>query len=188
MNKRIDIMCDLETLGKTSDCLVFQIAAQAFDITTGKVFDVFNEIVNIEKIITKVDGSTLLWWLNTDKELLTTLLNSGTIESEEQMFRNFADWMSELKQEYNEVYFWGNGILFDNKLVSEKMNFYGIEYPIYYRNDRDLRTIVELAALKAGQTVNDWLNVHKMTLRAHDALNDVAIQIKLCSDAWNSLI
>ena len=75
--------------------------------------------------------------------------------------------------------------MFDNRIISEKMKSYDMEYPIYYRNDRDMRTIVELAAVKTGITVNEFLNEHKLTIRAHDAYNDVCSQIKICSEAWN---
>ena len=189
MKKRIDIMCDLETLGKKSNTLVFQIAAQAFDIKTGGIVSSFNEVLDITKEKDfYVNGETLLWWLDTDKELLAILLKSGTIESERQLFSDFAEWINQLKEEFEEVYFWANGMLFDNRFVSENMEHYGIKYPIYYRNDRDLRTLTELAAFKENKTVNEWLNEHKLKIRAHDALNDVTSQIQLCLDAFNEII
>jgi hypothetical protein len=77
---RIDIMTDIETLGKSNNTTVFQIAACAFDIETGKILSTFNQIANIERdkdIL--IDGGTLLWWLKTNKELLTELLDKGDV-------------------------------------------------------------------------------------------------------------
>lgn len=107
---RIDIMCDLETLGKDADTVVFQIAAAAFDINTGTVLYNFNQICDISNTKIMVDGDTLKWWLNTDKELLTKLLNQGNC-SEQWMVEYFHNWIETLQKKYD-VYFWGNGILF----------------------------------------------------------------------------
>ena len=107
---RIDIMCDLETLGKDADTVVFQIAAAAFDINTGTVLYNFNQICDISNTKIMVDGDTLKWWLNTDKELLTKLLNQGNC-SEQWMVEYFHNWIETLHKKYD-VYFWGNGILF----------------------------------------------------------------------------
>ena len=75
---RIDIMCDIETLGTKIDSTIFQIAAIAFDIKTGEHIRTFNQTADISQDDNlKVTGSTLIWWLNKDKELFAKLLNSS---------------------------------------------------------------------------------------------------------------
>lgn len=187
---RIDIMTDIETLGKSDYTTVFQIAACMFDIETGEVIDTFNQIADISEdndII--IDGSTLLWWLKTDKELLTNLLENGTV-SQKGLFVNFNNWILQFSMSIKDVFLWGNGMLFDNKLIKSKMEQYDIDYPIFYRNDRDMRTIVELAALKSGvATEKEFRDMNKCEgLVAHDGLDDVKAQIHVLSKAWNVLL
>ena len=45
---RIDIMVDLETLGRTGEYTVFQIGAVAFDIETGEVKNEFDMTADID--------------------------------------------------------------------------------------------------------------------------------------------
>lgn len=193
---RIDIMTDIETLGKGDNTTVFQIAACAFDISSGEILKIFNQIANIEKDNDiPIDGSTLLWWLKTDRDLLLSLLYKGNKEgiNQKDMFINFKKWTEQTQEEAGDsrdVFLWGNGILFDNKLIQSKMKQYDIEYPIFYRNDRDMRTIVELAALKSGvQTEKEFRDMNRCEgLIAHDGLDDVKAQIYVLSKAWNIIL
>lgn len=193
--KRIDIMTDIETLGKGNMPPVFQIAAAAFDIETGNIFETFNETADISKL-ENIEGDTLVWWLNTNKELLTELLNKGKRSgiSEEQLIKNIVEWIKSLAHKYNidtkEIYFWGNGILFDNRIIKNKCMQYGIEYPIFYRSDRDMRTIVELAGRKTGiGDENAFRNSVKIEgLTAHDAFDDVRQQIAVVSAAYKAIM
>ena len=183
---RLDIMVDIETLGNKTDSTIFQIAAVAFDIETGRHFQYFHHIANIaENEKMNVTGDTLKWWLNTDKELLTKLLNKGE-ESSEELLRMFWNWMTGLVLDHD-VYFWGNGILFDNKMIQHQLEALGLGYPIFFRNDRDVRTIVELAAIKLGTSEKDLRKKYYDKTAAHDAANDVANQIRLVSACYKEL-
>ena len=69
---RTDVMVDIETLGTKEGATIFQIAAVSFDITTGETLDSINLIGDISKYETlTVDGSTLKWWLDTDRSCCT---------------------------------------------------------------------------------------------------------------------
>lgn len=117
-NRRIDIMTDIETLGTGSNPPVFQIAACAFNITTGEIIDKINLFADV-KTMGNIEGGTLLWWLNTNKELLAELLNEGNEKghTEKECVESFVHWIKNLAQEkrvlHEDVYLWGNGILFD---------------------------------------------------------------------------
>lgn len=176
-NFRIDVMVDIETLGTSADSFIFQIAAIAFDIATGKEIETFNRTVDIStEDWMRVDGSTLLWWLNTDKELLTNLLNSG-VGTSTDVITDFHRWLEKLDDTYpGELYLWGNGILFDNNMIKTHFEEIGLTTPVNFRNDRDVRTLAELAAIKLNTTVSD---IRKKFERgtAHDAFDDVRHQI-----------
>lgn len=194
--KRFDIMVDLETLGISNNTVVFQISACSFDIVTGHIHEKFNEIMDIATADNALfDGSTLKWWLNTDKELLANLINKGK-GTERELFAKFANWINLIKQnnstsnEQAEVFLWGNGILFDNAKIKDKCAQYNIQYPIFYRNDRDVRTIVDLAAQKLGfdspKPIFESLTYENMI--KHNAFDDVLVQIKTVSICWNILL
>jgi hypothetical protein len=185
---RIDIMTDIETLGTKSDSTIIQIAAIAFDMMTGDHIATFNETVDIEKDdFLNVDGSTIKWWLNTNKELLHTLLSGGKHSSEE-VLEMFHKWVMDLK-EGNDVYLWGNGILFDNKMIQHQLEGNCLSYPIYYKNDRDVRTIVDLASAKLGISENELKErFNDDSLVEHDAFDDVKYQINLVRGCREILI
>lgn len=186
---RIDIMTDIETLGTSADSTIFQISAIAFDIMTGKHVSTFNQIADIEKNdFLTVSGSTLKWWLNTNKELLTELLNSGTSSSDE-LLESFHEWLMDIKSDENDLYLWGNGILFDNKMIQSQFESNGLDYPIYYKNDRDVRTIVDLASAKLGITEKELKDrFNDDLLVEHNALDDVKYQIRLVTKCYEILI
>ena len=65
---------------------------------------------------------------------------------------------------------------------------YGLEYPIFYRNDRDMRTIVELAAYKTGfPNSNSYQKSFPNYGTLHDAFDDVKHQIKVVCKAFSVL-
>ncbi|KAB2380186.1 3'-5' exonuclease [Bacillus toyonensis] len=185
--KRVDIMTDIETLGHRSDSTIIQISAIAFDIETGEHIEVFNKIADITKNKTmNVTGSTIKWWLNTNKELLADLVNSG-IGSSEDILRDFYIWLTSVG-EPNELHLWGNGILFDNKMIQHQLELVEKEYPISYKNDRDVRTIVDLAGKKLGLTEKELKDKLKDdSLVAHNALDDVKLQINLVVECYKVL-
>ena len=190
---RIDIMVDIETLGRGESPPVFQIAASAFDIKTGDIIDNINLVADITKN-NNIEGDTLVWWLNTNKELLTDLLNQGKKSEldEKGIVEGFCHWITQLVSKYNlgskDVYLWGNGILFDNRIIWHKCKEYGIEYPIFYRNDRDMRTILELAAMKTGTDDMTYKNNIPNIGTAHDAFDDVHYQINVVCKCYKDLM
>lgn len=187
--KRLDIMCDIETLGNKPDSTVFQISAIAFDINTGEYKYTFNKIADISKSSDlKITGDTLKWWLNTNKELLSSLLNDGT-GSCKQLLIDFKNWMAELANDY-ELFLWGNGILFDNNMIRTQFNDIGLSYPIFYRNDRDMRTLVELASIKDGvSSEKEFRDKYKdNSYIEHDAFDDVRSQIDILVKARKMIL
>lgn len=188
--KRLDIMVDLETLGVTANEPLIQLGAIAFDIETGEPVATLVRHIALNEIA-PISASTLKWWLDTDKELLTHLLKSGDT-SEEDALRRFSRWVGSTAAQFGvdkkQVYLWGNGILFDNYMLREKMKSYGIEYPIYYRNDRDVRTVVDVYEGLTGQSYEKDLKPFFWSgVQAHDALDDCRAQVKMVSACYRSL-
>jgi DNA polymerase III epsilon subunit-like protein len=186
---RKDIMVDIETLGNKIDSTIIQISAVSFDIKSGEIIDKFNQIVDITKNQTPINvtASTLKWWTNINAKLFADLLSSGE-ESSEDTLRNFHAWLNEITPETKNLYLWGNGILFDNAMIRHQFESIGLTYPIFYRNDRDVRTILDLAASKLGKNEKELREeVYDKDLVAHDAFNDVINQVALVSYCYNAL-
>lgn len=187
---RIDIITDIETLGTKTDSQIIQISAIAFDILTNKIIDNFNVCVDIgsnEPI--NVTGGTIKWWLKTNAGLLEDILNRPSVKTSVAI-KMFVDWVNSLNGDGSEVFLWGNGILFDNKMIQAQCELAGQEYPIFYRNDRDMRTIVELASIKLGfNSTKEFLRkFDNEKLIKHDAFDDCVYQSKVISFAWKTLI
>lgn len=175
-------MVDLETLGIKDGSTIFQIAAASFDLKTGEIHSEIDLKLDISKVEDlKTDGSTLKWWLKTDKELLTKLLHEGEL-TEDEMFTEFAEWLGQHKSPK----LWGNGILFDNVKIKQKYESMGLDYPIYYQHDRDVRTILDLAASISGLSEREIRSNNKREDdHDHDAIDDVRKQIRLVHYCYN---
>ena len=187
---RRDIMVDIETLGNKIDSTIIQISAVSFDVKTGTIYEKFDQVADValnEKPL-NATGSTLKWWADTNVTLFAELLSRGE-KSSEDVLRNFHQWLNdEESASFRGMYLWGNGILFDNAMIRHQFESIGLSYPVFYRNDRDVRTILELAAAKLGVSERDLRNeIYDKSLVAHDAFNDVINQVALVSHCYNVL-
>jgi hypothetical protein len=188
--RRLDIMVDIETLGNDPYATIIAIAAKAFTLNSNDKVALdtsYYNIANVTKGRISVEGNTLKWWLNTDMELFKSFINSDSDLSPIDLIRNFGDWLTSLCNEYD-VYLWGNGMLYDNNKLKHKMEDYDLKYPVYYRNDRDMRTIVDLASTSLSDnpcTYEEFLEKYSSKdLRKHDPLNDVVNQIGIVQTAY----
>jgi len=187
--RRIDIMVDLETLGTNSNSTVFQISAVSFNIKTGEKYDIFNKIIDITTIKdNKITGDTLKWWLETDKKLLNKLINNKESISNIEAWSSFYNWIVSQSINIKDIYLWGNGIKFDNTMIDTQMSMIGIKYPIFYRNDRDVRTIVDLACMKLNTNIENFKKLIPIVGEKHNALDDCIYQIKLVNYCYDELM
>lgn len=186
---RIDIMTDIETLGVSNGTAVFQVSALSFNIRTGEVYSSFNKIIDIETIPNiKVDASTIKWWLKTDSELFNKLINNELSEDFSTVIADFYSWINYQSEDIRDIYLWANGILFDCAKIKDLFESNNLKYPIFYRNDRDMRTIVELAQVKEGLSLDEFkAKFEDDSLKKHDAFDDCRWQIKVVSYCWNLL-
>jgi len=199
---RIDIMTDLETLGTGTDALIIQVSAIPFDVNTGEVYmgEKFNMCVDLELTdnMSGIEGKTLKWWLHEDRrDLLADLLTREDSCSLTGVLSEFVSWIRELQKEVGDknLYLWGNGILFDNAKLQRNIENIGWDYPIHYQNDRDQRTLLELALSVTGYTKEELIDeIHEdaedngFHFVLHDAIDDCHFQINTVIWCKNAIL
>lgn len=183
---RIDIVVDIETLGLSSVNPIIQIGAVAFDIDSGVIIDKFKMSAMVRKDVT-INGETLKWWLEVNPTLLKSIICEATA-TEDLMLLRFIDWISKFRVDvgFNNVFLWGNGILFDNKILKDKIESYGMAYPIWYRNDRDVRTIVDVYCEKFSTNLDELKKKFTPTVE-HDGLEDALAEANMLHYCWSKV-
>ena len=170
-----DLMIDIETLGCGTLPLITNIGAVQFDLETGKIGTKFYKRIlwadSCESKDFSIDPETVLFWLeqNDDvtKELTTSQIHRCPLK--EALIE-----LSELVQRLKIKAVWGNGVLFDNRILIEHFNHLGIE-PWHFRMNSDVRTLVQLGK-RAQINTKDI----KPPQQRHHALHDCIHQIKYC--------
>lgn len=186
---RIDVMLDLETLGVGVNPAIIQISAVPFNIETGETNgDHFNQFINpiSARTVGEINGSTLEFWFKQSREVINKVImtafdDGGDVES---VFSDFSDWIGDLYDTYDEIYFWGNGIMSDNVWLESLSERLGKKSPIKFYEHRDVRTIVDLCRMITGK---DPKNEIEFIGTKHDAIDDCKHQIKYVSECYRLL-
>lgn len=187
MNKlpRVDVIIDLETLDTALSAQVIQISAVSFNIYTGETIEKFNHRIKFQKDRT-FSESTLKFWVKTNPELLGELLE-GQVDVKTSL-EHFSNWIFEMRQQYEEVNLWGNGILFDNGKLLSLYESEDIPYPVHYKNDRDVRTLIDIYCNRNGTTENELKNLFEFVGTPHNALDDCLHYIKIVGHCFQNLM
>lgn len=195
MTNRLDIAVDLETLSTKSNPVITQIAAVVFDIKTGKIIRKFNALVDPQSGIDDgfdVQWSTIKWWMKQSADAKKAALTDDKTFPIKNVLLDFQEWIKQIANlegvGARNIFLWGNGIIADNVWLQSGYEKYKIKDIIHYRNHRDVRTILELAAHKLNTTGGkiratiDHDGVH------HDALSDAIWASKLVCKCHSSLM
>jgi DNA polymerase III epsilon subunit-like protein len=167
-----DIMIDLETLGTRSDAMIIQIGACYFDRETGEIGARFSANVDASEFSDKftTDYKTIMWWFDQ---------TNAARFSVSDLPQKLKDALISLHQflDKKDVNIWCHAT-FDMPILLNAFRVVGLEFPIHFRNMRDIRTLVDLAD-HYSDSVRD--GVH------HNALDDAMFQAKYCSEAMQKL-
>ncbi|HBA8124830.1 TPA: exonuclease [Escherichia coli] len=178
------LMIDLETMGTNTNAPIVVIGAVFFDPQTGEIGPVFYIVISLTDAMNTgavPDGGTIEWWLKQSSEARAAILTDQVkLKDALSRFREFINEYSDEKF----VQVWGNGATFDNAILRTSYERLDIPCPWRYRNDRDVRTIVEL-----GKTIDfDARTVIPFEGVRHNALDDARHQAKYVSAIWQKLI
>ena len=128
------VMLDLETMGNGINAAIIAIGAVHFD--AGKILDEFYTVVDLKSAVDaglEIDASTVIWWMKQSDDARRQFERDGVplVKALEQ----FAEWIGK------DAEVWGNGVAFDNAILSNAYRKCGMKQPWTFWNDRCYRTV-----------------------------------------------
>lgn len=175
------IIIDLETLGKTNDSVVFNLAALFFSLNPDKQelleqeepynslnlrFDVLEQV----GLGNKMDSSTIEFWGNSKNKLALETINKLPLSDFKQSMEELNKWVRNLKVKYGcRVYH--RGMDFDGPILDNLYKIAGIKKE-WVRGDgaRDIRSYIDALL---GTTTGYVPGISKEITRiTHTALGD----------------
>ncbi|ELI8806791.1 3'-5' exoribonuclease [Klebsiella pasteurii] len=183
----VHVMVDLETMGKKSDAPIVSIGAVIFDPETGFLGETFYKVVSLESAVSwgaEIDPSTVIWWMKQSSEARSEIANDNAIQLDDALLQ-FSEFVFEnIPGGCETAQIWGNGATFDNTILRSSFERACLECPWDYRNDRDVRTMVEL-----GKAIGfDAKTSIPFEGERHNALADAQHQARYVSAIWQRLI
>lgn len=171
------LMLDLETMGKRSGCAIVSIGAVEFDINTGETGKEFYVHVDLQSCLDVglfVEASTIYWWLQ-QSEAARLELCKNNIDIHTALSK-LGGFMLEL----GDFQIWGNSANFDIGILEAAVFACGYtKVPWYFRNERDVRTLVSFAPQIKEH--------YPFTGVIHNPIDDCKHQIAYCSEIWKKL-
>lgn len=176
----LQIMLDIETLGKRPGCVILSIGAVVFSLSGQTdmlaVGQEFYSAISIKRTtITglNIDRDTLEWWL-TQPEALKKYTKEPK-EDTDVALCNFSKWFNPL------LPLWSNGPSFDEAILGEAFHRVNGEAPPWkYNAGRDCRTIFALAGFD--------MKKEPRTGTFHNALDDAKFQAACVQKCYRKLM
>jgi len=133
--KTVEMMLDLETMSLAPNAAVVAIGAAV--IYEGAITDQFYLTVSLKSCMEyglKSDASTILWWLKQDVEAQKEIFGATTeLDTALVLFSRFC-------AAYKIEGMWGNGVDFDNTILSNAYKVLNMRTPWPYYANRCFRT------------------------------------------------
>lgn len=166
-------MIDVETLDTETSAVVLSVGMVVYDpLTIGtNNLDGLHKLyysMDIQTQITQgrtISGSTVVWWSEQSTEarkVFTEYPKTHPIG----VLSNISDMLREYKVEH----VWGNGVDFDNAIISSLAKSFGAPKPLNYKHNRCFRTLKALLGHHIPEVATMPLGTH------HNALDDAVYQ------------
>ncbi len=177
------LMIDLEMMGQSTQAPIVSIGAVFFDPATSTLGEKFYSPVSLKSAMHGggiPDAETILWWMEQSEEARKAISGSGfPLIVVLHDLKRFV--VSNCDPKHMRV--WGNGAGFDNVILRESCKREYLEDIWQFRNDRDVRTIVELGREIGFDPKKDM----PFEGERHNALADAEHQAKYVSAIWQRL-
>lgn len=169
-----DVMIDIETLGNGKCAAIVQIGACYFDRATGALGKTFKANVDARtQPEADFDADTIYWWLSQSREAIESITADPKF-SLSIVLNDLNDFLADAKA------IWSHAT-FDFVIITEAFRRLGIKQKFHYRTCRDIRTLVDLAAIDTANVEIQRVGTH------HDGLDDAIHQVKYCVLAFQKL-
>lgn len=142
---RVDVVIDLETMGKTDNAAIVALGAVA--LVNGEVDNEFYARISLASSIAAgcaMDASTVEWWMNQDAFARKEVDGSHEQQPLADALNDFSTWFTMLSWPLMPPFAWGNGPSFDCVILRNAYAALGISAPWRYYTERDMRTILDL--------------------------------------------
>lgn len=164
-------MIDIEAFGNGTNGLIVSIGAGRFDprgvSADGSGF--FRACISVQDALNHgahVEGKTLQWWFEQDRDAQKALFVNP--EPESKVLAHLAEWIRAVPLEG----VWAHGINYDLRMLAAAYARHGQRIPWNYRDERDTRTLFSLVP---PLTTEDWSTPCEFP--KHDPVGDVIRQI-----------
>lgn len=177
-------MLDIETLGTNETAPILSIGAVFFNPENGDLGAAFYKVVDLVSSAQNaiIDADTVKWWMKQSDET-RSIFNQYESVSLLEGLSAFSTFISD-SVDVKKVKVWGNSSTFDNVILRTNYNKLGLPTPWQFYNDRDVRTIIDLARTIKG------IDARKEIPRdgvLHNALDDALYQARYVSLAYQAL-
>ncbi|NRB23152.1 MAG: 3'-5' exoribonuclease [Shewanella sp.] len=176
-------MLDLETLSTVPEAAILSIGAVFFDPINSLLGKEFYQIV--VRTNSTLDGTvsddTVKWWNSQSPEANSIFTDPSAISLREALV-SFDSFIKNNGSENIQV--WGNGSGFDNVILASAYKRNGLKVPWNFRNDRDVRTVVELGRCLRKIDPKESLTMSGL---AHNALDDAKFQAQYVNSIFSAL-
>lgn len=159
----VNVMLDLETMGRTTTAVICSIGAVKFTVE-GEILDTFYCTVDAKDCKNHgltTDKSTLEWWKKQPKHVLDQLVKDCLPLRD--ALTNFSKWYGT-----KSLPTWGNGVAFDNVILRNAYEAVGMNAPWKHWEDRCYRTMKNIIIVEPPARDGDH----------HNALDDAMFQAK----------
>jgi hypothetical protein len=175
-----DYMIDIETLSTQQDAAILSIGACQFDMETGNIGETFTRHIALDDnpLRGHISADTVKWWLKQDEQARMAIADSKNM-------RKLASCLFDLREfipKNKEIKVWSNGSTFDLVIVRNALDRHGMMTPWKYWQERDTRTLVDIAERITGINVSKTATFIGVK---HDALSDAIHQSGYISHAYN---
>lgn len=176
-----ECMADIETLDTAETAVVLSVALVPFNLSDEDTWESLKnrgvhvflnpQVQHLDKRTVSMD--TVGWWMSQSNEARKVMeIAMAQNEHPRVTLGRTLEILNSVK------HVWGNGSGFDNVILRNLFNTYGMDFLMHW-NDRDLRTLKDLS----GQD-----KIHKPEgMIAHDALDDAKYQVLCAQHYWRSL-
>jgi len=141
------LMIDVESLGNKPGAVITEISAVPFnwDNKNSTAEDIFYVKINIDSSLKaglQIQADTLQWWAQQDITVFRNMMDQKDAINLSEALYKFRVYLQTLYPSQLKV--WGNSNRFDFGLLAAAYDAIRQEIPWYFRNERDVRTLVDL--------------------------------------------